>query len=102
MKKKNIILISALSLTAVSCFFGNFSVTNENDFSTILDNVEALASSSEGGGDRIRHDTHGGKVYIKGSSFVTWEKTIGEGCMKWEQYQPLGSVNGHCYTSVKD
>lgn len=80
-------------------FMANFSIAEENDFSTLLANVEAIASSSEGGGGthRVKHATYGGKQYKKGK--VTWERSgVGDSCIRWDDFLPLGNSNGHCYT----
>ena len=76
-------------------------VNNDNTISSIglmLSNVEALASD-ETGSQRVKHDTHGGKVHVPNSIYTTYERTgVGDGCITWHEYQPLGNKNGYCYT----
>ncbi len=102
--KKKILKISVLFSLVIIATIGTKVANNENAISSIglmLSNVEALASDSEGGSGsrRVKHDTHGGKVFVEGSHYITYERTgVGDGCITWPHYQPLGDKNGYCYT----
>ena len=99
--KKKILKISVLFSLVVTATIGTKVVNNGNTMSSIglmLSNVEALASD-ETGSQRVKHDTHGGKEYRKGSHYITYERTgVGDGCITWPEYKPLGEKNGYCYT----
>ena len=99
--KKKILKISVLFSLVVTATIGTKVVNNDNTISSIglmLSNVEALVSD-ETGSQRVKHDTHGGKVFVPGSPHTTYERTgVGDGCITWPEYKPLGEKNGYCYT----
>ena len=100
MKKSIFIFCSALFLAIIITFVVNISVPKENEFSILLKNVEALASSSEGGSSsgRVKHPVHTGKEYCKYS--VVYELSgVASGCITWHDFKPLGDVKADCYTS---
>ncbi len=100
--KKVVIVGTFLSFMTLLSFMVNFSFTDKNDLSAILTNVEALASSSEGGSGshRVKHTTHTGKSYRQG--YTMYERTgSGDGCLIWSDFMPIGDPKGYCYTYEK-
>lgn len=101
--KKIILKAGILFSFAIIATIG-MKIANNNTISSIglmSSNMEVLASDSEGGTGthRVKHDTHGGKEYQENSIYTTYERTgIGDGCITWKYYKPLGPVKGYCYT----
>lgn len=99
MKKKLFIFGTLLFMATFIGFNININSEEGDGFALLLANVEAIASSSEGGDQRVKHPTHGGKQYIKGSSYITYERLgVADNCLKWPEFKPLGSSNGYCYS----
>lgn len=97
--KKKILKLFLLAVVTICTTIGITNRENESTLSLIFANVEALASTNEGGIDsqRVKHTTYGGKYFSPGSTM--YERTgVGDSCIKWSDFAPTGSPNGYCYT----
>lgn len=97
MKKSTFIFMLLFMITTIGISV-NFHSNVNNKFSILFENIEAIASSSEGGSNTVKHTTYGGKQYCKGSSYVTYERLgVGDICLKWNEYKPSGAPQSYCY-----
>lgn len=98
MNKKVFIVILLLVSGIVSHM--SYKVDNNEFTKLCLENIEALASDTEGGGVKpVKRDSYGGKEFTGYESDIVYERSgIADGCIKWEGYKPVGSSKGVCYS----
>ncbi len=73
---------------------------DDNKFKKIsLANIEALASSAEGGVKPEKRKSYSGKKFTGKEWDVVYERSgVGESCIKWIKYESVGDSKGYCYS----